>query len=83
MEYRHLIKHVNPEMWKRWTRSFTNESRNIAKGVGEPVKGTNNIFFIKHEEIPAYWKALYGQIVVHFWPKKIIHTKRASLSEEI
>ena len=56
----HLIKHVNPKMCKLWTLSFANELRNLAKVVRDRVKGTNTIFFIKHEEIPVNGMATYG-----------------------
>ena len=68
MEYQHLIK--QPKTKDKWTTSFANELGRLAQGVGDRHKGTDTIFFIKHNEVPAGRKVTYGRIVVALHPMK-------------
>ena len=49
--YRDLLKH--PKLGKDWQRSAANEFGRLAQGVGDRIKGTNTIKFIKKENIPS------------------------------
>ena len=63
IKYRHFIKMS--------TRIFGNAGRDpLQINLENRVKGINNIFFIKHEEMTKYMKARYEWIVVKFWMKK-------------
>jgi hypothetical protein len=70
MEYRELIK--SPKTKPTWTRSFSNELGRLAQGVGDRLKGTNTIFFIKHDDVPQDRRkdVTYGRIVVDVRPQK-------------
>eukprot|EP00957_Ditylum_brightwellii_P207016 15351076-Ditylum_brightwellii.AAC.1 len=61
LEYGHLIKGKNAS---KWYQSCANEFGRLAQGVGDRIKeGTNMIFFIKKNEIPADRKATYARFV--------------------
>ena len=51
LNYRDLLKH--PKLGKDWQRSAANEFGRLAQGVGDRIKGTNTIKFIKRETIPS------------------------------
>ena len=53
-----------------WTISFSNNIGRLAQGVGNRVKGTNTIFFIRHSGVPAGKRVTYGLIVVSIRPTK-------------
>ena len=68
MEYRHLTG--NPKYREIWGQAYGNELDRLAQGVEGRVKGTNTIFFISKEDLPASrWKDVtYGHIVVNYRP---------------
>ena len=68
MEYRHLIK--DPDFRNDWLRSCVNELGCLAQGVGNRIKGTNNIFFINKNCIPKGHTITYAQIVNSVHPGK-------------
>jgi hypothetical protein len=70
MEYRHLLK--SPKHCKAWTHSFANELGRLAQGVGGRQVGTNTIFYIQHNQIPADRRkdVTYGRICVDYRPQK-------------
>ncbi len=70
MEYRHLIK--SPKHAKDWEHSFANELGRLAQGIAKREKGTNTIFFIRHDEIPNDRRKVvtYGRISVSYRPQK-------------
>ena len=51
MEYRHLIR--NPKYREIWGQAYGNELGRLAQGMEGRVKGTNTIFFISKEDLPA------------------------------
>eukprot|EP00957_Ditylum_brightwellii_P049896 3782513-Ditylum_brightwellii.AAC.1 len=68
LEYRHLLQSKHREVWQT---SCTNEFGRLAQGVGSRIKtGTNTIFFINKEEMPADRKATYACFVVDVRPQK-------------
>jgi hypothetical protein len=50
MEYRHLLK--SPKHRTAWTTSFANELGRLVQGVGSTDKGTNTIYYIRHDQVP-------------------------------
>jgi hypothetical protein len=70
MEYRHLMK--SPAHKPQWTRSFSNELRRLAQGVGRRIKGTNTIYFTAYDQIPAerLHNITYSRIVCTYCPQK-------------
>eukprot|EP00957_Ditylum_brightwellii_P211984 15366830-Ditylum_brightwellii.AAC.1 len=51
LEYCQLIK--REKYSQTWKRSFANELGRLAQGVADRKKGTNTIFFIPYDEVPA------------------------------
>ena len=49
---------------------FANEIGRLAQGVGRNIKGTNKIYFIKHQETPMNQKSTDGRMVVDCCPQK-------------
>ena len=70
LEYRHLMAEEKSK--RLWTRSFANELGRLAQGVGDRVKGTDTIFFIRKDEVPIDRRrdVTYGRIVVDIRPQK-------------
>ena len=70
LEYRHLIKH--PLHKHTWGPSFSDEVGRLAQGRRGGVEGTNTIFFIPYEQIPAdrIKDITYDQIVCNIRPEK-------------
>jgi hypothetical protein len=56
----------------QWTQSFANELGRLAQGVGDRVKGTNTMYFIRHDQVPLDRRkdVTYGRIVVDIRPQK-------------
>ena len=50
LNYRALLR--NPKYRKDWLISAANEFGRLAQGVGNRIKGTNTIHFIRHEVSP-------------------------------
>ena len=69
MEYRHLLK--NPKYREIWGHSYGNELGRLMQGMPGRVEGTNTLFAIRKEDIPAArWRDVtYGRIVVSFRPE--------------
>ena len=70
MEYIHLIG--DPKYIEMWGQAYVNELGRLAQGMEGRVKGTNKIFFIPKEDLPAArWKDVtYDRIVVKYCPEK-------------
>ena len=70
LEYRHLIK--RPKYKDDWGYSFGNEIGRLAQGMPGRNNGTNTLFFIDRNEVPAdRWKDVtYGKIVCNVRPQK-------------
>ena len=70
MEYRHLIG--NPKYREIWGQDYGNKLGRLAQVMEGRVKGTNTIFCISKEDLPAArWKDVtYGRIVVNYFPEK-------------
>ena len=68
MDYRSLS--TNPTTQKTWIRSYSNELGRLAQGVGDRVKGTDTIFFIPFQDVPADRTVTYGRIVCDYRPQK-------------
>ena len=68
MEYRSLS--TNPATKATWTRSYANELGRLAQGVADRVNGTDTIFFIPFQEVPADRNVTYGRIVCDYRPQK-------------
>jgi hypothetical protein len=66
MKYRHLIKSTKHRT--TWLRSFSNKIGRLAQGIAGQEKGTNTIFFIKHNKVsPDRRKDVtYGRICVNY-----------------
>ena len=68
LEYRHLIKRPTKSIWEN---SFSNEIGRLAQGVGTRMPyGTNTIFFIPKDKVPAGRTVTYGRIVAKIRPQK-------------
>ena len=68
LEYIHLIKGPTKAIWEN---SFANEIGRLAQGVGSRMpSGTNTIFFIPKDKVPAGRTVTYGIIVVERRPLK-------------
>ena len=52
------------------TMDLSNNIGRLAQGIGNRIKGTNNIFFIHRSAVPADKRVPYGQIVVSIRPNK-------------
>lgn len=70
LNYRALIR--DPKYRKDWLLSAANEFGRLAQGVGNRIKGTNTIHFIKRNEVPAdrFRDVTYGQFVCTVRPEK-------------
>jgi hypothetical protein len=68
LEYRQLIKH--PAYKERWLHSAANEFGRLAQGVGDRIKGTDTIKFIRKEDVPAGRTVTYGRFVCDLRPQK-------------
>jgi hypothetical protein len=70
MEYRHLLK--SPKHREDWTKSFANELGRLAQGVGGRQKGTNTVYYIRHDQVPENRRkdVTYGRICVDYRPQK-------------
>lgn len=70
LEYRHLIKH--PLHKRTWGPSFSKEVGRLAQGIKGVVEGTDTIFFIPYDQIPAdrIKDVTYEQIVCNIRPEK-------------
>jgi hypothetical protein len=66
--YRHLINDNTTR--DVWTRSFANEVGRLTQGI-RGIKGTNTIFFIPKNAVPADRTVTYGSIVVNIKPNKL------------
>ena len=75
LEYRHLIQQAATK--DKWVTSFANKLGRLAQGVGNRHKGTDTIFFIPHNAVPAGRKVTYGRIVVALRPmeKEVEYTR--------
>jgi hypothetical protein len=66
LEYRHLIKHKDPEVRKKWQLSGANESGRTMQGVGKAgskedrIEGTDTMHLIKKCDIPKDKKVTYA-----------------------
>ena len=68
LEYRHIIKGPNKSVWGN---SFANEIGRLAQGVGTRIPyGTNTIFFITKDKVPAGRTVTYGRFVAKIRPQK-------------
>jgi hypothetical protein len=61
MEYRELI--TNPKTRVHWNHSSANEFGRLTQGVGDRIKGTNTIQFIRKTEVPADKIVTYARFV--------------------
>ena len=70
LEYRHLIK--SPKYKDDWGFSFGKKLGRLAQGMPRHNNGTNNLFFINKDEVPAnrYKDITYGKIVCNVRPQK-------------
>jgi hypothetical protein len=46
-----------------WNTAGANELGRLAQGVGDRIKGTYTIFFIKHAQVPKHKTVTYGRFV--------------------
>eukprot|EP00957_Ditylum_brightwellii_P205286 15343203-Ditylum_brightwellii.AAC.1 len=67
LEFRHLIKSQDKAIW---STSMANEMGRLAQGVGNRIKGTDTIFFIKHDQVPQGKIPTYARIVCDIWLQK-------------
>ena len=67
--YRDLIKHHNPVIRLRWTKSGEKEFGRLCQGYGEE-KGMDVIQWIPKNEMPPHKKATYPRYTVAFRPEK-------------
>ena len=82
LEYRHLVKGRTKAIWEN---SFANEIGRLAQGVGTRMpSGTNTIFFIPKEKVPAGRTVTYGIIVDEIRPQKSeTHRSRLTVRENL
>ncbi len=71
LKYRALLTH--PKYRDAWTHSSANEFGRLAQGVGTRIKGTDTIFFVNKNDIPADRRRdiTYGKFVCEFKPNKL------------
>ena len=68
LEYRHLVKGATKAIWEN---SFANEIGQLTQGVGTWMpSGTNTIFFVTKDKVPAGRTVTYGRIVAKIRPQK-------------
>jgi hypothetical protein len=70
MEMRHLL--VNPKYKEVWGKSYTTELGRLAQGIPGVSKGTDNIVFIRRDEVPInrIRDVTYGRVCVNYRPEK-------------
>jgi hypothetical protein len=61
MEHHALIN--NPATREDWLHSAANEFRRCAQGIGNRIKGTNTITFIRKADVPSDRKVTYARFV--------------------
>ena len=66
LEYKQLLK-KDPQTWNY---SMANKIGRLAQGIGNRIKGTNTIKFIKKQEIPSHKTVTYARIVADYRPHK-------------
>jgi hypothetical protein len=83
LEYRHLIKHKDPEIQKKWQLSGAKEFGRTMQGVGKArskedrIEGTNTMHLIKKCDIPKDKKITYARFCSDIRPQKTeIHRTR-------
>jgi hypothetical protein len=78
LEYRHLIKGPDREIWKK---AFANDLGRLAQGVGKRMThGTNTVFFVHPSTIPRHKKVTYEKLVADLRPlKEETHRVRVTL----
>ena len=71
LKYRALLMH--PKYRDAWTHSSANEFGRLAQGVGTRIKGTDTIFFVNKNDIPANRRRdiTYGKFVCEYKPNKL------------
>ena len=68
LEYRHIVKGPTKAIREN---SFANEIGRLSQGVGTRMQsGTNTIFFIPKDKLPAGRTVTYGRIVAKIRPQK-------------
>ena len=80
LKYRKLITH--PKHKEVWFHSSANEFGRLAQGVGGRIKGTDTIFFINKDQVPAdRWKDVtYVKFVCELKPNKAeVHRTRLTV----
>jgi hypothetical protein len=76
LEYRHLIKHKDPEVRKKWQLSGANEFGRTMQGVGKTrskedrIEGTDTMHLIKKSDIPKNKKITYARFCSDIRPQK-------------
>ena len=68
MEYRDLIR--DPLTQEDWFLSAANAFGRLAQGVGNRIKGTDTIFFIRKDEVPRDRTVTYARFVCTYRPQK-------------
>ena len=70
LNYRQLLRH--PKYKAAWSQSAADEFGRLAQGVGNRVKGTNTIHFIRESDIPKARRkdVTYGSFVCNVRPEK-------------
>ena len=71
MEYRQVMKF--PKYQKLYAKSYSKELGRLSQGIPGVVNGTNTIFSIEKNDVPAErWKdAIHGRVVVNYRPEKV------------
>ena len=80
LKYRKLITH--PKYREVWLHSSANEFGRLAQGVGGRIKGTDTIYFVHRNQVPAdRWKDVtYAKFVFELKPnKKEVHRTRLTI----
>ena len=62
-----------------WNTAFSNDIGSLAQGVGNRIKGTNTILFVRRSEFPADERVTYGWIVMSIRPNKA-ETRRVRIT---
>jgi hypothetical protein len=76
LEYRHLIKHKDPDIRKNWLQSGANEFGRTMQGVGktrskeDKIEGTDTMHLIKKSDIPKDKKITYARFCSDIRPQK-------------
>jgi hypothetical protein len=70
LEYRHLMK--IPKYRDTWSKAFGKEIGRLAQGQKGVVEGTNSIFFIPYDAVPAERRkdVTYARICADYRPEK-------------